>query len=140
MADFCFPKTCPFIVLFLFPHFSIKSAQSLSITVTPCIPVSLSSWFSVPLLITKFDVLTSANKAECFARIFSSNSTLESSGVSLPDFLVRNEPLLSDIHITLFMVSASISKQDGHKTSELDGIAQQRLRNVLGNGSLLFLT
>lgn len=77
-------------------------------------------------LITNFDMLTSANEAEGFARIFPSSSTLDSSGVSLPDFLIRNESLLSDLHITLFMVSASISKQDGHRSTAPKKCARER--------------
>lgn len=67
-------------------------------------------------------MLTStADKADYFARKFFSNSTLDTSGWSLPDFLSRTEDLLSDIHITLSFVSAIISKLD----------PQQGLRNVL---------
>lgn len=41
-----------------------------------------------------------ADTAECFAHKFSSNSILESSEVSLPDFLLRTESLLCDSQIT----------------------------------------
>lgn len=42
----------------------------------------------------------SADKAECFAWKFSSNSMLNSSSVPTVDFSPRTEALLSDLHIT----------------------------------------
>ncbi|CAE1157727.1 unnamed protein product [Acanthosepion pharaonis] len=56
---------------------------------------------SIPPLFNQFEVLTSStDKAECFARKFSSNSTLDSSGVPIPDFPLRTEAILSGLNIT----------------------------------------
>lgn len=56
---------------------------------------------SIPPLFHQFEVFSStANKVENFVGKFSSNSILDSSGVSLSDFPSQTEYLLSDKHIT----------------------------------------
>lgn len=58
--------------------------------------------------------ISSADKAQCFACEFYINSTLDSSGVSLPVLQLRNESHLSDMHITP-------SRLDSRKACGLDG-------------------
>ncbi len=71
----------------------------------------------------QFEVLTSStDKAECFARKFSFNSTLDSSGVPIPDFPLRTEAILSGLNITPSLVLGVISNLDPNKASGGDGI------------------
>lgn len=59
-----------------------------------CNKVLNNSKFSIPPLFTQFEVLTSADKEEHFACKFSSNSTLNSSGVSLIDFPLNTKTMV----------------------------------------------
>lgn len=47
-------------------------------------PSTVLNKFSIPPLFNRLELLTSANKAECFAYKFPLNSNLDSSGVYLP--------------------------------------------------------
>lgn len=54
---------------------------------------------SISPIFPEFEVLSSsADKAEGFAYKVSPNSTLDSSTASLPDFSLRTESLLCDMH------------------------------------------
>lgn len=55
---------------------------------------------AIPAIFNQFEVLMSSGEAEYFARTFSSNSTLDSPGVSSLNFQLRTESLFRDIHIT----------------------------------------
>lgn len=55
---------------------------------------------------------------------FSSNSTYDSSEVSLTYFKTIRKFLLSDMHLMVSMVSAIISKLDPHKAYRLNGITE----------------
>lgn len=75
---------------------------------------------SVPSLFPQFEVLTSADKAECL--LLHSLQILPPSHLEyLLDFAFRTESRY-DMYITLFMVSAIIFKLDPHKVCEPDGI------------------
>lgn len=63
---------------------------------------------------------STADEAESFACKFSSNFNLDSSREYLSDF--RSETLRSDMHITLFMVPAIVSKLEANKAYRLDGV------------------
>lgn len=78
-------------------------------------------------LFNQFEVL-SADEANYFGLKFSSNSTFDSSGVSLPDFPLRIESVLCDMHITLSMVSARISELHSHKAYGLNDISAMVLK------------
>lgn len=69
--------------------------------------------FYIPTLFCQLEGLSfTADKAEGFAQKCPSNSTVDSSGIYLPDFSHRRESLLSNRHIITFMISAIISKLD----------------------------
>lgn len=56
------------------------------------------SKYSVPSLFNQFEVLIStADKLECLGQKFFSRDTLDTSGVSLTDFLHKTETLLNEI-------------------------------------------
>lgn len=64
------------------------------------------SEFSILSLLSQFEGLsTSPGKAVCFAFKFFLNSLLDSSVVSLPNLPLRTKSPLSNIHITLYMVT-----------------------------------
>lgn len=78
---------------------------------------------SIPPLFNGPEVLTSSyDKANLFASIFSSNSSLDDSGHDLPDFPVKTAESLDSVRITPKMVSKVISKLDASKASGPDGI------------------
>lgn len=76
------------------------------------------------LSLVNLNIKPTADKTECFVRKFSSISTLDTSGKSLPDFPARTKYLLSDINI----IPSIVSKVDTQKTWGLDGIPAFVLR------------
>jgi len=78
---------------------------------------------SIPPLFNGPEVLTSSmDKAELFAKIFSTNSTLDDSNNFLPDFPTRTNTLLETIEITPSKVASVISDLDPSKATGPDGI------------------
>lgn len=79
--------------------------------------------FSFLTNVNQFDVVTSsADNAEYIGRKFTLNSTLDSSGTSLPNFPLRTVSLVSDMHEAPSLVSAIICHLDPHKACESDCI------------------
>ena len=62
------------------------------------------------------------DKAELFAKIFSTNSTLDDSNHFLPDFPTQTNTLLETIEITPSKVASVISDRDPSKATGPDGI------------------
>jgi len=67
-------------------------------------------------------VISANNKAELFAKQFSSNSTLDDTGHALPDFEARTDTKLAHINITPIMVARVISGLDPSKATGPDDI------------------
>lgn len=78
---------------------------------------------SVPPLFHGPEVLsTSKDKAELFARQFSTNSTLDDTGHPLPEFDARTPNSLTSLRVTVRMVADVIAKLDPFKATGPDGI------------------
>ena len=76
---------------------------------------------AIPPLFNGPEVLSSASdKAKLFAKIFSMNSNLDDSGISLPVFPSRTNLKLHNISVTHKMVKNVIMKLDFSKTSGPD--------------------
>ena len=78
---------------------------------------------SVPPLFHGPEVLTtSKDKADLFARQFSTNSTLDDTGHPLPEFDARTPNSLTSLRVTVRMVAEVIAKLDPSKATGPDGI------------------
>lgn len=78
---------------------------------------------SILFLFNQFEVLKSTvDKVEYFAKEFSFNSTLDSSGVSWLEFPLRADLQLRDMRISPLLFSDIISKLESHKVIGCDGI------------------
>ena len=85
---------------------------------------------AIPPLFNGLEVLSSASdKAKLFAENFSKNSNLDDSGISLPVFPSRTNLKLHNISITPKMVKKVITNLDSSKTSGLDCIPVEVLKN-----------
>ena len=78
---------------------------------------------AIPPLLNGPEVLSSASdKAKLFAKIFSMNSNLDDSGISLPVFPSRTNFKLHNIYLTPKMVKKVVMNLDLSKTSDPDCI------------------
>ena len=85
---------------------------------------------AIPPLFNGPEVLSSASdKAKLFAKIFSKNSNLDDSGISLPVFPSRTNLKLHNISITPKMVKKVITNLDSSKASSPDCIPVVVLKN-----------
>ena len=85
---------------------------------------------AIPLPFNGSEVLSSASdKAKLFAKIFSKNSNLDDSGISLPVFSSRTNLKLHNISITPKMVKKVITNLDSSKASGPDCIPVVVLKN-----------
>ena len=86
--------------------------------------------FAIPPLFNGPEVLSSvSDKAKLFAKIFSKNSNLHDSGISLPAFPSRTNLKLHNISITPKMVRKVIVNLDSSKASGPDCISVVVLEN-----------
>ena len=84
---------------------------------------------AIPLLFNELEVLSSAShKAKLFAEIFSMNSNLDDSGISLPVFPSRTNLKLHNISVTPKMVRTVVMNLDLSKASGPDCIPVVVLR------------
>lgn len=79
-----------------------------------CNSVFNKSKFSTPTFFTQFEDLTFCTNK------LSLNSTFDSPGLPLPDFLLTTKSLSIDMHTTFFVDSTIISKLSSHKRNDLD--------------------
>ena len=85
---------------------------------------------AIPALFNGPEVLPSASdKAKLFAKIFSLNSNLDESGISLPVFLSRTNLKLNNTSVTPKMVRRVVMKLDFSKASGPDCIPVVVLKN-----------
>ena len=85
---------------------------------------------AIPALFNGLEVLPSASdKAKLFAKIFSLNSNLDESGISLPVFLSRTNLKLNNTSVTPKMVRRVVMKLDFSKASGPDCIPVVVLKN-----------
>ena len=85
---------------------------------------------AIPPLFNGPKLLSSASdKAKLFAKIFSKNSNLDDSGISLPVFPSRTNLKLHNISITPKMVKKVMMNLDSSKASGLDCIPVVVLKN-----------
>lgn len=84
----------------------------------------------------QIDVLTSVDRAQCFTRKFSLIFNIDRSGVSRHNFPIKPEALLSNMHITPYMVSAIISNMDPYKACGTDDISVKEMFTRSGPFSL----
>lgn len=77
-----------------------------------------------PLFIQLEALPSTANKAYCFSRKFSSTSIVDSSGVTLSDFDARKDYLLRHMYITPSMFSVMLSKLDRNNACSFSGISR----------------
>ena len=74
-------------------------------------------------------LLSASDEVKLFAKNFSRNSNLEDSGISLPIFSSRTNLKLHNISVTPKMVKKVITNLDSSKTSGLDCIPVEVLKN-----------
>ena len=72
---------------------------------------------------------STSDKAKLFAKIFSKNSNLDNSGISLPVFPSRTNLKLHKIYVTPKMVKRVITNLDSSKASCPDCIPVVALKN-----------
>ena len=84
---------------------------------------------SIPTIVNGPEILTSLlNKANLFAKLFSSNSTLEDNDHPLPDYPQRSD--LSGLNITPSTVSKFINQLESSKAVGPDEISDIVLKNL----------
>ena len=77
----------------------------------------------IPPLFNGPEVLTSSkDKAELFANLFSSNSTLDDTDHPIPEFLLRTDKFIENFDITPAKISSIIATLDISKATGPDGI------------------
>ena len=85
----------------------------------------------IPAIINDPEVLSSSSdKAELFAKMFSSNSTLDDSNNPLPDFPLQTANSISGFKVTVKEVSKLIHDLDSSKATGPDEIPVVVLKNI----------
>ena len=79
--------------------------------------LSIAPLFNGPEVLT-----SSVDKSSLFAKLFSSNSTLDDSGHELPEFTPRTDVTIESCPITASQVASVISQLDSSKATGPDGI------------------